>query len=101
MSSNLNENLLTLDEAIEHCEEVASRESCSPCAQNHRQLGEWLKRLRYYESLFNPSLDTPHANNPFGIDLHIVPESCHECPNHPANGGSGICFCILGQPEIK
>ena len=101
MSFNLNENLLTLDEAIEHCEDVASRESCSPCAQNHRQLGEWLKRLKFYESVFNPSFDMPHINTSFGIDLNIVPESCRGCPYHPANGGSGICFCTLGQPEIK
>ena len=101
MPFNLDENLLTLDEAIEYCEEVASRESCSPCAQNYRQLGEWLKRLKYYESLFNPSLDTPLPNPSFGIDLHIVPKSCRNCPNHPANGGSGICSCTLGQPEIK
>lgn len=25
-----------------------------------------------------------------------VPEACKACPNHPSNGGSGICFCTLG-----
>lgn len=23
---------------------------------------------------------------------------CDNCPNHPANGGSGVCFCTLGSP---
>jgi len=25
---------------------------------------------------------------------------CAFCPNNPSNGGSGICNCILGQPQI-
>lgn len=25
---------------------------------------------------------------------------CRTCSNNPANGGSGICFCILGQPKF-
>ena len=28
-----------------------------------------------------------------------IPENCKNCSNHPSNGGSGICHCILG--EIK
>ena len=28
-----------------------------------------------------------------------IPESCRYCPNHPINGGSGICHCILGTPS--
>lgn len=29
-----------------------------------------------------------------------IPEFCRCCSQHPSNGGSGICFCILGQPKI-
>lgn len=25
-----------------------------------------------------------------------IPDSCRNCSNHPSNGGSGICNCILG-----
>lgn len=25
------------------------------------------------------------------------PSPCDRCPNHPKNGGNGICHCILGQ----
>lgn len=25
---------------------------------------------------------------------------CKNCPNHPDNGGSGICHCILGLPKV-
>lgn len=39
---------MTLDEAIKHAEEVASRKfddnvHCIKCAEEHRQLAEWLK----------------------------------------------------------
>ena len=29
-----------------------------------------------------------------------TPSPCATCPNHPNNGGSGICHCILGLPKI-
>ncbi len=29
-----------------------------------------------------------------------IQPSCRFCSNHPSNGGSGICHCILGSPTI-
>lgn len=29
-----------------------------------------------------------------------IPASCRNCPNHPINGGSGICHCINGTQPI-
>ena len=26
-----------------------------------------------------------------------IPPACRNCPNHPSNGGSGNCNCILGD----
>ena len=56
--------MMTIDEAIKHCEEVAEehewqayksasrtddeRMSCLECAKEHRQLAEWLKELKKY-----------------------------------------------------
>ena len=50
---------MTLDEAIKHAEEVAERletsckrdwmgEDDKRCAEEHRQLAEWLKELKVY-----------------------------------------------------
>ena len=25
---------------------------------------------------------------------------CQHCSNNPINGGSGICYCILGRPQV-
>lgn len=51
--------MISLDEAIKHCEEVAEEhtkynfyggyESCDECGKEHRQLAEWLKRLKRIE----------------------------------------------------
>ena len=45
---------------------------------------------------------------PYGVDeykffeykLKDKPDPCKNCPNNPANGGSGICHCILGIPTV-
>ena len=29
------------------------------------------------------------------IDYNNVPACCRNCSNHPSNGGSGICNCVL------
>lgn len=43
---------MTLDEAIKHCEEVANDRAgcCEDCAEEHRQLAEWLKELRVFKA---------------------------------------------------
>ena len=37
---------MTLDEAIAHAQEVAAQLGCCECADEHRQLAEWLEELR-------------------------------------------------------
>ena len=62
--------MMTLDEAIKHCEEKAKELSnkayaewgksmteeeaydCNECAREHEQLAEWLKELKAYRELF-------------------------------------------------
>lgn len=39
---------MTLSEAIKHCEE---RIDCSECGKEHKQLTEWLGKLKHYEDL--------------------------------------------------
>ncbi len=39
--------VMTLDEAIEHCEEKSV--GCDRCANEHRQLAKWLKELKIYK----------------------------------------------------
>jgi hypothetical protein len=39
---------MTLDQAIQHCYEIAENEQCHDCAKEHLQLAEWLEELRDY-----------------------------------------------------
>ena len=43
--------MMTLEEAIIHCEDVANDRAgcCEDCAEEHRQLAEWLKELKAYK----------------------------------------------------
>ena len=63
---------MTLDEAITHAREVASRKfddrvHCIRCAEEHEQLAEWLEELKQYkeigtvEECRNSVLDIPKA----------------------------------------
>ncbi len=30
-----------------------------------------------------------------------IPSACQNCSNHPSNGGSGICHCIMGVTPLN
>lgn len=30
----------------------------------------------------------------------FMSDACKNCPNHPSNGGTGICNCILGTQIV-
>ena len=38
--------------------------------------------------------------NKLGNYWNETPEHCRNCPNHPSNGGNGMCDCILGDSTI-
>lgn len=55
----------------------------------------------YNYSNSTTSPDTPIIWSSDVWEEKNVPPSCRLCSNHPLNGGSGICFCVLGLPEIR
>lgn len=44
-SSSHKDKEMTLDEAIQHAQEVANK-GCDQCAKDHQQLADWLKELK-------------------------------------------------------
>lgn len=60
--------MLDLESAIKHCEEVAEEhtkynfyggyESCDECADEHRQLAEWLRELKTHREIHDILLQT-------------------------------------------
>ena len=53
----------------------------------------------YSDGTFSP--DSPIVWSDTVWEDKNVPPSCRYCSNHPINGGSGICWCVLGVPEIR
>ena len=39
------------------------------------------------------------STSPLAIDG--IPNACRTCSNHPSNGGSGICHCIMGITPLN
>lgn len=48
---------------------------------------------RDYDTAFRMAIEALKENS-------ILP-ACRNCSNHPKNGGSGICNCILGGVKIN
>ena len=49
--------------------------------------------------------DPPYPNiqttfKPWWNNDSLIPSACKNCSNHPSNGGSGICNCILGNQVV-
>lgn len=44
--------------------------------------------------------DVITTDRTFPTTLSNIPEPCKACPNHPSNGGSGICLCVNGITPI-
>ena len=61
--------ITTLDESIQHCEEVANKqfsEGCSECANEHLILAGWLRELKAFRivsTLFRLKAETVFADN--------------------------------------
>ena len=65
---------------------------CRNCGWTHTER-EDVVRIPFVD----PSIKVDLVNS----DLNSTPDPCKSCSNHPSNGGSGICFCILGTPKLS
>lgn len=61
-------------------------ENCSRYQENHRTNLDLDK--------YNPWWPYQNFNT---LTFTDIPPACRNCSNHPSNGGSGNCNCILGD----
>lgn len=62
---------------------------------------EWLPRTISVET---PDIHFEHLldwGNAGSSAIDGIPNACRTCSNHPSNGGSGICHCIMGITQLK
>ena len=43
---------------------------------------------------------SPKLGDNSDIWVDYIPSACRTCPNHPSNGGNGICNCTLCDDVI-
>jgi hypothetical protein len=54
--------------------------------------------LSTYQQLIEKNYDWSKSDST--DTLTYIPDPCKHCPNHPSNGGSGICSCTLGLTTV-
>lgn len=60
---------MTLDEAIQHCKEVAENTTCAGCKKEHLQLAEWLEELKKRRSDNMAKNLIPEIAKMLGVEL--------------------------------
>ena len=64
------------------------------------QLNEEVKSLRTELNKKQDRLPTVTPSPYIDVTTYTyIPPACRSCPNHPSNGGSGVCHCILGLAQ--
>ena len=100
-----------VDVVIATCPEIVRKE-CWSCGWSSQGEKEEVVRIPFGGNRSCP--DTIPLNNyttsetitnfryiPMGpIDKTHDGSPCDRCSNNPKNGGSGICHCILGHPQV-
>lgn len=89
---------MTIDEAIAHAREVASRNfddrvHCIRCAEDHIQLAEWLEELKQYRAIgtleeCRAAIEKQTAISREIIEGNYVCPKCHNLMPYP-----GYCGC--------
>ena len=89
---------MTIDEAIIHAREVASRKfddrvHCIKCAEEHEQLAEWLEELKQYQAIgtleeCRAAMEKQTAISREIIEGNYVCPKCHNLMPYP-----GYCGC--------
>ena len=95
------------------CETCTHREVCQ-----YRHEGIEVSACKYADTISNYTTTTTYpigtggpityprnTETPMPIknirwDDQSIPLACRSCSNHPSNGGSGICHCILGLNQV-
>lgn len=79
---------------------MADEELIRQLQKSIEQLTEEVKSLKEQLAEKQDKLNIPnYVPSPFEL-VDNIPLACASCPNHPRNGGSGICHCTLGMTKV-
>lgn len=81
--------------------EDLTEEEKQPLVDLMNKIPEGTLWMTFLLMMLNP-FGLKEVNVPFQspVDINSIPEACKSCSNHPSNGGSGNCNCILGGLNV-
>ena len=71
--------------------------NCPDCTHTEDTCENCSRYQMYHRTNFNEYNHWWPYQNFNTLTFTDIPPACRNCPNHPSNDGSGICFCTLGQ----
>lgn len=63
------------------------------------EIGEYIKKKMEEATPSRIIVNPPLIDN-ITLCENDIPSGCRNCSNHPINGGSGICHCIIGTQSV-
>ena len=69
------------------------KKECPNCGWTWEGEPDQVVRVPFGGNIVDPIREWPMQPSDIGYEA----SACRYCSNNPANGGSGICHCILGQ----
>ena len=96
---------MTIDEAIVHAREVASRKfddrvHCIRCAEEHEQLAEWLEELKAYRAIGTLEECRAAVEKQKEMISYCDENDCSDCPFHNTNQKYNKCMNDFIANEI-
>ena len=74
------------------------RKVCPNCSWHWEGRQEEIKRIPFQEK---EDMTTLSMQNESGVSFcRYSMSACQYCATNPANGGTGLCYCALGTPQI-
>ena len=98
--------MLSIDEAIAHAKEVASRKfddrvHCIRCAEEHEQLAEWLEELKAYRAIGTPEECRAAVEKKKEMIAYCDENDCSDCPYHSGNLKENRCMNDFIAEQLK
>ena len=96
---------MTIDEAIVHAREVASRKfddrvHCIRCAEEHEQLAKWLEELKAYRAIGALEECREAVDKQKEMISYCDENDCSDCPFHNTNQKYNKCMNDFIANEI-
>lgn len=83
-----------------NCKECNLLMDTDEIIQAYNEIIKIIERMINLQQYDPPYPDIQTAFKPWWSNDNLIPNACKNCSNHPSNGGTGICNCVLGNQVV-